>query len=338
RLQGALGRRARAGARHPRGHRGAGAPQRRADAHPRCRRHRRGIGQRQAGRADLRGTGRRPRAAERARRHAGRRESHGTVHGALRPDDAAAARAARLLRRASRHHGGYGTPSAAIYGDANNDGVFDDKTTLLGLNVQKYGRTTKLTHGQITGINATVDVCYEVFIIFCVKSARFVDQLVIEPGSFSGGGDSGSLIVTDDQNKNPVGLLFAGSSTQTIANRIDLVLNNFGVHVDGGAPPPPPTAITDVAVTSVTAPASVTQGAAVNVGVTVKNVGNQPVGAFAVTLQEAPDGAPFTPQTVTSLSAGAQTTLTFSWGTSSTTSIGSHTLNASHNLTDDNAT
>jgi len=253
--------------------------------------------------------------------------------------DAAIARSdATNLGNATPTDDGYGTPSAAIYGDANNDGVFDDKTTLLGLNVQKYGRTTKLTHGQITGINATVDVCYEVFIIFCVKSARFVDQLVIEPGSFSGGGDSGSLIVTDDQNKNPVGLLFAGSSTQTIANRIDLVLNNFGVHVDGGAPPPPPTPITDVAVTSVTAPASVTQGAAVNVGVTVKNVGNQPVGAFAVTLQEAPDGAPFTPQTVSSLSAGAQTTLTFSWGTSSTTSIGSHTLTASHNLTDDNAT
>jgi len=253
--------------------------------------------------------------------------------------DAAIARSdATNLGNATPTDDGYGTPSAAIYGDANNDGVFDDKTTLLGLNVQKYGRTTKLTHGQITGINATVDVCYEVFFVFCIKSARFVDQLVIEPGSFSGGGDSGSLIVTDDNNKSPVGLLFAGSSTQTIANRIDLVLNNFGVHVDGGAPPPPPAPITDVAVTSVTAPASVTQGATVSVGVTVKNVGNQNVGAFDVTLQEAPDGAPFTPQTVSSLSAGAQTTLTFSWSTSSTTSIGSHTLTAGHNLTDDNAT
>ncbi len=153
--------------------------------------------------------------------------------------------------------------TTAIYGDANGDGTFDDKTALLGLNVEKYGRTTRLTHGQITGINATVDVCYEVFLIFCIKSARFVDQLIIEPGTFSGGGDSGSLIVSDDQNKNPVGLLFAGSSTQTIANRIDLVLNNFGVHVDGGAPPPPPPPVTDVAVTSVTAPASVTQGATV---------------------------------------------------------------------------
>src|SRR2546427_6889778 len=117
-----------------------------------------------------------------------------------------------------------------------------------------------------------------------------------------------TLFRSDDQNKNPVGLLFAGSSTQTIANRIALVLNNFGVHVDGGAPPPPPAPVTDVAVTSVTAPASVTQGATVNVGVTVKNVGNQPVGAFDVTLQEAPDGAPFMPQTVTGLSAGTQTT------------------------------
>jgi len=252
-------------------------------------------------------------------------------------DAAIAISDATKLGNATPTDDGYGTPSGAIYGDANNDGVFDDKTALLGLNVQKYGRTTKLTHGQITGINATVDVCYEVFFIFCIKSARFVDQLIIEPGSFSGGGDSGSLIVTDDQNKNPVGLLFAGSSTQTIANRIDLVLNNFGVHVDGGAPPPPPTPVTDVAVTSVTGPAAVTQGATVNVGVTVKNVGNQPVGAFDVTLQEAPDGAPFAPQTMTALAAGAATTLTFSWNTSGST-IGGHTLTASHNLSDDNAT
>ncbi|PYO39798.1 MAG: hypothetical protein DMD29_07440 [Gemmatimonadetes bacterium] len=172
---------------------------------------------------------------------------------------------------------GYGMPNSAIYGDADGDGVFDNEAALLGLNVKKYGRTTKLTHGQITGISATVDVCYEVFIFICVKSAHYVDQLIIEPGGFSGGGDSGSLIVTDDATANPVALLFAGSSTQTIANRIDLVLNYFGVRVDGAAPPPPPpppTPVTDIAITSVAAPGAVTQGATVNVNVTVKNVGN----------------------------------------------------------------
>src|SRR5881409_2691487 len=202
---------------------------------------------------------------------------------------------------------GYGTPNAEIFGDVNpRDGFFDDKNTLLGLSVQKYGRTTKLTHGTITGINATVDVCYEVFIIFCIKQARFVDQLIIEPGTFSGGGDSGSLIVTDDANKNPVGLLFAGSSTHTIANRIDLVLNNFSVHVDGGATPPP-TPVTDIAITTVSAPASVNQGNTASVVVTVRNVGNQDVGAtINVSLQDVTDNAPIGgSQPVPSLTAGA---------------------------------
>src|SRR5881396_1269082 len=174
-------------------------------------------------------------------------------------DAAIALSSADDLGNATPTDDGYGTPSAAIFGDANNDGVFDDKTALLGLNVQKYGRTTKLTKGQITGIDGTVTVCYEVFIIFCLESATFVDQLVIEPGSFSGGGDSGSLIVSDDQNMNPVGLLFAGSPTETIANRIDLVLNYFGVRVDGTAPPPP--LASDIAISSISAPGAVTQGA-----------------------------------------------------------------------------
>src|SRR5256884_4759808 len=226
-------------------------------------------------------------------------------------DAAIALSDATKLGNATPTDDGYGTPSGAIYGDGNNDGVFDDVSALLGLNVQKYGRTTKLTHGQITGVNATVDVCYEVFFIICIKSARFVDQLVIEPGSFSGGGDSGSLIVTDDGSKNPVALLFAGSSAQTIANRIDLVLNRFAVHVDGGTSPPP-TPVTDVAITSVTAPASVTKGSAINVVVTIRNVGNQPVGTFDVTLQDATDNVPIGTQNVAGLVAGARTTRTFS--------------------------
>ena len=249
--------------------------------------------------------------------------------------DAAIARSTTSdLGNATPTDDGYGAPSATIFGDANGDHVFDDEAALLGLNVQKYGRTTKLTHGQITGINATVTVCYEVFFGFCIKAARFVDQLVIEPGTFSGGGDSGSLIVTDDGNKNPVALLFAGSSTQTIANRIDLVLNQFGVTVDGGNSPPP-NPVTDIAITSVSAPTAVTQGATVNVVVTTKNVGNQNVPTtFDVTLQDATDGVTIGKQSVAGLTAGASATLTFSWNTTAS-SFGNHTLSASHTLTDD---
>jgi len=118
---------------------------------------------------------------------------------------------------------GYGTPSSVT------------KLPSIGLAVQKYGRTTSLTHGQIEEINVFVEVCYEQIGPFCIKSAYFDDQISISSstGEFSAGGDSGSLIVTDDSNKNPVGLLFAGGLTRTFANRIDLVLNRFGVRVDG---------------------------------------------------------------------------------------------------------
>jgi len=255
--------------------------------------------------------------------------------GANTIDAAIALSGTTSLDNATPADDGYGVPNAAIFGDANGDGVLDDETALLGLSVQKYGRTTKLTHGQITGINATVTVCYEVFFGFCIKSARFVDQLVIEPGTFSGGGDSGSLIVTDDGNKNPVALLFAGSSTQTIANRIDLVLNRFAVHVDGGTSPPP-APVTDLAITSVTAPSSVTRGSAVNVVVTIKNVGNQSVTTpFNVSLQDVTDNVAVGSQSVAGLGAGASTTRTFSWNTAAS-SIGSHTLTARHDLGDDN--
>jgi hypothetical protein len=67
------------------------------------------------------------------------------------------------------------------------------------------------------------------------KYARFVDQILITPGTFSGGGDSGSLVVCDGgaDDRKPVGLLFAGSSSYTVANPIDAVLDRFGVAIDG---------------------------------------------------------------------------------------------------------
>src|SRR6267142_198630 len=127
-------------------------------------------------------------------------------------DAAIAQSSVAVLDNAVPSDDGYGMPNSTIYGDANGDGMFDDRNALLGLNVQKYGRTTRLTHGQITGVNATVTVCYAVDGFTCTKTARYVDRLIISPGTFSGGGDSGSLIVTDDENLNPVALLFAGNA------------------------------------------------------------------------------------------------------------------------------
>ncbi len=231
---------------------------------------------------------------------------------------------------------GYGVPGSTIFGDANGDGLFDDRNALLGLPVQKYGRTTRLTKGTITGINATVSICYEVVFIFCTKSARFVDQLIIEPGGFSGGGDSGSLIVTDDAGKSPVALLFAGSSTQTIANRLDLVLAHFGVSIDAGnAPPPAP--LIDIAVASLTAPASVTQGATASIVVTIRNVGTEDVASpFDVTLDDVTDALRIGAQAVPGLASGASASLTFSWNTGGA-SIGAHTLTAAHAFADENS-
>lgn len=233
---------------------------------------------------------------------------------------------------------GYGTPSGAIFGDANNDRLFDDRAALLNVNVQKYGRTTRLTHGSITGVNATVDICYEVVFIFCVKSARFSDQIIVGQSGFSDGGDSGSLIVTDNAGKNPVGLLFAGSATQTIANRIDLVLNHFNVSVDGSAsePPPPPDPVNDAQMVGINAASSIVRGATVFVGAVVRNVGNQPLGAFDVTMVDQTDGVTIGTAAVAALAVGATESVVFSWNTSAS-SVGAHTLLASHSLLDDNA-
>lgn len=61
-----------------------------------------------------------------------------------------------------------------------------------------------------------------------------IKSLLVPARPFIKAGDSGSLLVTDP-DRNPVGLLFAGngSGQLAIANRIDLVLESFGVAIDG---------------------------------------------------------------------------------------------------------
>jgi hypothetical protein len=99
----------------------------------------------------------------------------------------------------------------------------------IGESVQKYGRTSSLTKGTITGIYATVNVGYS------SGTAKFVDQIIVQGRKpVIKAGDSGSLLVTDP-GRDPVGLLFAGngSGKLAVANSIDEVLSAFGVTIDG---------------------------------------------------------------------------------------------------------
>jgi hypothetical protein len=113
---------------------------------------------------------------------------------------------------------GYGVPSSAT------------QLATVGMPVQKYGRTTSLTTGTVTAVNAIVNVAYG------AGTARFVDQVIVQSSKpLLKSGDSGSLLVTRSAGANPVGLLFAGGSSGkfAVANPIDPVLAEFGVTVDG---------------------------------------------------------------------------------------------------------
>ncbi|MAU97386.1 MAG: hypothetical protein CMP81_16125 [Fulvimarina sp.] len=88
--------------------------------------------------------------------------------------------------------------------------------------VYKAGRTTGWTEGEVTQLAVVTDVRYGAGL------ARFRNQLGIaaspdNTGPFSRAGDSGSAIVNARQEL--VGLLFAGSEMQTLANPIQPVLD-----------------------------------------------------------------------------------------------------------------
>jgi hypothetical protein len=90
----------------------------------------------------------------------------------------------------------------------------------VGDSVFKVGRTTGLTHGEVTSIATTVGpVPYD------PGPCWFQNSIEIEGVNgtlFSDHGDSGSAIVRD--NGEVVGLLYAGNGVQTYACPIDLVL------------------------------------------------------------------------------------------------------------------
>ncbi|MHA2279277.1 MAG: hypothetical protein ACXAC5_00085 [Promethearchaeota archaeon] len=98
----------------------------------------------------------------------------------------------------------------------------------LGMDVQKFGRTTLYTTGSLMQVNVTVRVSYGPG-----KTAMFVGQLMA--GAMSAGGDSGSACLNMDNQL--VGLLYAGSDITTIFNPIQDVFSELTITLPGGGPP-----------------------------------------------------------------------------------------------------
>lgn len=103
----------------------------------------------------------------------------------------------------------------------------------LGMKVVKTGRTTGTTRGKVTQVDVTTTIQYG-----GIKMAIFGEQIVIEGNtkSFSAGGDSGSIVFKeltshDDTDHLICGLLFAGSNTITIINRIQNVFDALGISL-----------------------------------------------------------------------------------------------------------
>src|SRR3989442_375489 len=92
----------------------------------------------------------------------------------------------------------------------------------IGLQVRKSGRTTGVTQGRITAIDAVVEVDYG------GPTAIFREQIVSD--LLSKGGDSGSLVV--DDARHAVGLLFAGGATTTLINPIAAVASALNVVIE----------------------------------------------------------------------------------------------------------
>ncbi len=88
--------------------------------------------------------------------------------------------------------------------------------------VVKSGRTTGLTEGKVTHLDATLQVSYGEG-----RTALFDGQVLTSKMSESG--DSGSLFT--DRHRRAVGLLFAGSDRVSVINRIQVVLRSLRLEI-----------------------------------------------------------------------------------------------------------
>jgi hypothetical protein len=107
----------------------------------------------------------------------------------------------------------------------------------IGMPVQKMGRTTCLTTGAIqsTDVNATINYSEDPK---HPRLANFVNQILLTGSTltptFGAAGDSGSLVVTQDDCPQAVALLFAGNGSGfIIANPITSVLSATNTSMVG---------------------------------------------------------------------------------------------------------
>jgi virginiamycin B lyase len=132
-----------------------------------------------------------------------------------------------------------------ILGIGQLNGVM--RSAAIDEGVVKSGRTTGVTVGTVTDLNATITVGYHEcgsytfagqIAIFGVSPGAFSSQPQFSGNPFSRGGDSGSVVL-DAGTSTPVGLLFAGDPLLTYANPISSVYNLLQVFPDspnGGGP------------------------------------------------------------------------------------------------------
>lgn len=90
----------------------------------------------------------------------------------------------------------------------------------VGMPVIKSGRTTGVTKGVIRALDVTVQVD-----MGDGEQAVFQDQILATP--MSQGGDSGAIVL--NEQRQAVGLLFAGSDKTTIFNKIQHVMNQLAI-------------------------------------------------------------------------------------------------------------
>ncbi|MFZ3246310.1 MAG: hypothetical protein WA185_14660 [Candidatus Acidiferrales bacterium] len=93
--------------------------------------------------------------------------------------------------------------------------------------VAKSGRSTGLTCSTVEATDFDVSVQYTVGLGGGSFTALYDNQIAVNGGSFSAAGDSGSLIVSQ-AGAQPVALLYAGSSDETVGAPVATVLANLG--------------------------------------------------------------------------------------------------------------